>query len=196
MSPKELMFRAKQTLERAAAEGVRGARGATSLLEDGERSVSCGEPLCCSSGPFQLFQLAQASARVEGYGIPAKGLTGRGYEGHYFWDARFTSSFLVHTAPALARISCAIVIVCWTKPGRGHVKSTSEGPVPLAYHQRGRASAYYAAGTAQYHINADIAYALVHYVQATNDTEFRLNVELRFGGDGTPVGGSGCVLGT
>ncbi len=34
------------------------------------------------------------------------------------------------------------------------------------------ASAYYAAGTAQYHINADIMYALRKYVQATGDEAF------------------------
>ena len=34
------------------------------------------------------------------------------------------------------------------------------------------ASAYYAAGTAQYHINADIMYALRKYVQATGDELF------------------------
>ena len=34
------------------------------------------------------------------------------------------------------------------------------------------ASAYYAAGTAQYHINADIMYALRKYVNATGDQEF------------------------
>ena len=34
------------------------------------------------------------------------------------------------------------------------------------------ASAYYAAGTAQYHIDADIAYALSQYVAATGDLEF------------------------
>jgi len=34
------------------------------------------------------------------------------------------------------------------------------------------ASAYYAAGTAQYHINADIMYALRKYVQATGDESF------------------------
>ena len=34
------------------------------------------------------------------------------------------------------------------------------------------ASAYYAAGTAQYHINADIMYALRKYVNATGDREF------------------------
>jgi alpha,alpha-trehalose phosphorylase len=34
------------------------------------------------------------------------------------------------------------------------------------------ASAYYAAGTAQYHINADVAFALAKYVRATGDEEF------------------------
>ena len=42
----------------------------------------------------------------------------------------------------------------------------------MAHHQRGEASAYYAAGTAQYHINADIMYALRKYVQATGDEQF------------------------
>jgi hypothetical protein len=34
------------------------------------------------------------------------------------------------------------------------------------------ASAFYAAGTAQYHIDADIAYALDQYTRVTGDTEF------------------------
>jgi alpha,alpha-trehalose phosphorylase len=37
------------------------------------------------------------------------------------------------------------------------------------------ASAYYAAGTAQYHINADIMYALRKYVQATGDANLLFN---------------------
>ena len=34
------------------------------------------------------------------------------------------------------------------------------------------ASAYYAAGTAQVHIDADVVYALVQYVNATGDVGF------------------------
>jgi alpha,alpha-trehalose phosphorylase len=37
------------------------------------------------------------------------------------------------------------------------------------------ASAYYAAGTAQYHIDADIMYALKKYVEVTGDDDFRFN---------------------
>jgi alpha,alpha-trehalose phosphorylase len=35
---------------------------------------------------FNLFHILQASARAEEAGVPAKGLTGQAYEGHYFWD--------------------------------------------------------------------------------------------------------------
>lgn len=35
---------------------------------------------------WKLFQLFQASARVEGAGIGARGPTVQTYEGHYFWD--------------------------------------------------------------------------------------------------------------
>ena len=66
------------------------------------------------------------------------------------------------------------------------------------------ASAYYAAGTAQYHINADIMYALRKYVQATGDELFlqdcgaemlvetaRLWLDLGFYSDGK--GGKFCI---
>ena len=53
---------------------------------------------------WNLFQLLQASGRVEGYSIPARGLTGRVYEGHYFWDTEiYVLPFLIYTAPELAK---------------------------------------------------------------------------------------------
>lgn len=36
---------------------------------------------------FALFHVLQAGARAEERAIPAKGLTGSGYDGHTFWDA-------------------------------------------------------------------------------------------------------------
>ena len=33
-------------------------------------------------------------------GMPAKGLTGHGYEGHYFWDTEiYVLPFLIYTSP-------------------------------------------------------------------------------------------------
>ena len=53
---------------------------------------------------WNLFQILQASGRAEGTGIPAKGLTGQTYEGHYFWDTEiYVLPFLTYTAPEIAR---------------------------------------------------------------------------------------------
>ena len=53
---------------------------------------------------WNLFQLLQASERAEGHGIPARGLTGRTYEGHYFWDTEIdVLPFLAYTRPWIAR---------------------------------------------------------------------------------------------
>jgi alpha,alpha-trehalose phosphorylase len=51
-----------------------------------------------------LFHLYQATARADGMGVPAKGLTGHGYEGHYFWDTEiYVLPFLIYTNPHAAR---------------------------------------------------------------------------------------------
>ena len=53
---------------------------------------------------WNLFQLAQATWRAEGTGIPAKGLTGDAYDGHYFWDTEtYVLPFLAYTQPRIAR---------------------------------------------------------------------------------------------
>ncbi|HYY44742.1 MAG TPA: family 65 glycosyl hydrolase, partial [Actinomycetota bacterium] len=45
-----------------------------------------GDPQLQQAVRFALFQVVQAAARAEQRAIPAKGLTGRGYDGHTFWD--------------------------------------------------------------------------------------------------------------
>jgi alpha,alpha-trehalose phosphorylase len=53
---------------------------------------------------FNLFHVLQASARAENTGVPAKGLTGAAYEGHYFWDSEiYVLPFLTYTAPRIAK---------------------------------------------------------------------------------------------
>jgi alpha,alpha-trehalose phosphorylase len=53
---------------------------------------------------WNLFQLMQATECAEGHGVSARGLTGRNYEGHYFWDAEiYVLPFLIYTQPRLAR---------------------------------------------------------------------------------------------
>ena len=123
---------------------------------------------------FNLFHILQASARAEDTGVPAKGLTGQAYEGHYFWDTEiYLLPFLIYTSPRIARNLLAFRYKMLPQ-ARARAKELGHrgAMFPWRTISGEEASAYYAAGTAQYHINADIMYALRKYVQATGDEAF------------------------
>ena len=123
---------------------------------------------------FNLFHILQASARAEDTGVPAKGLTGQAYEGHYFWDTEiYLLPFLTYTSPRIAR---NLLTFRYKMLPQARARARQLGHRGAMFPWRTingeEASAYYAAGTAQYHINADIMYALRKYVQATGDELF------------------------
>jgi alpha,alpha-trehalose phosphorylase len=123
---------------------------------------------------FNLFHMLQASARAEDAGVPAKGLTGKAYEGHYFWDTEiYVLPFLTYTSPRIAR---NLLTFRYKMLPQARARARQLGHQGAMFPWRTingeEASAYYAAGTAQYHINADIMYALRKYVQATGDEPF------------------------
>jgi alpha,alpha-trehalose phosphorylase len=118
----------------------------------------------------------QATARGEGHGVPAKGVTGRGYEGHYFWDTEvYVVPFLAHTNPQWAKQVLEFRVGMLDAARR---RAREVGHAGALYPWRTisgeEASAWYAAGTAQYHINADIAYAMHQYNRVTGDLGFML----------------------
>src|SRR6516162_2764005 len=123
---------------------------------------------------FNLFHILQASARAEETGVPAKGLTGQAYEGHYFWDTEiYLLPFLTYTSPRIARNLLAFRHKMLPQARARAQELGHRGAMfPWRTISGEEASAYYAAGTAQYHINADIMYALRKYVQATGDELF------------------------
>jgi alpha,alpha-trehalose phosphorylase len=123
---------------------------------------------------FNLFHILQASARAEQTGVPAKGLTGQAYEGHYFWDTEiYVLPFLTYTSPHIAR---NLLMFRYKMLPQACARARELGHRGAMFPWRTisgeEASAYYAAGTAQYHINADIMYALRRYVKATGDDLF------------------------
>jgi len=123
---------------------------------------------------FNLFHILQASARAEDVGVPAKGMTGQAYEGHYFWDTEiYVLPFLTYTAPRIARNLLTFRYKMLPQARERARQLGHRGAMfPWRTISGEEASAYYAAGTAQYHINADIMYALRKYVQATGDEQF------------------------
>src|SRR5215813_5935866 len=126
---------------------------------------------------LNLFHILQASARAEHTGVPAKGVTGQAYEGHYFWDTEvYLFPFLIYTAPRQARNLLRFRYRMLDRArARARELSHRGALFPWRTINGEEASAYYEAGTAQYHINADIMYALRKYVNATGDYEFLYN---------------------
>jgi alpha,alpha-trehalose phosphorylase len=123
---------------------------------------------------FNLFHILQAAARAEDTGVPAKGLTGQAYEGHYFWDTEiYLLPFLIYTSPRIAK---NLLTFRYNMLSQARTRARELGHRGAMFPWRTisgeEASAYYAAGTAQYHINADIMYGLRKYVQATGDEAF------------------------
>jgi alpha,alpha-trehalose phosphorylase len=174
----ELVERADRALDRARRGGIDKllAQQEGYLAEFWDRAdvVVRGDPAIQQIIRFNLFHIGQASARAERVGIPAKGLTGDGYEGHYFWDAEiYVLPFLVYTEPRLAR---NLLLFRYTMLEKARTRAREVNQKGALFPWRTisgeEASAYYAAGTAQYHINADIMYALKKYVEISGDTDF------------------------
>ncbi|MGW0416654.1 glycoside hydrolase family 65 protein [Streptomyces collinus] len=127
---------------------------------------------------FALFHVLQAGARAEQRAIPAKGLTGSGYDGHAFWDTEmFVLPVLTHTAP-----QAVAEALRWRHNTLDEARERAAqlglggAAFPWRTIQGAEGSAYWPAGTAAFHVNADIADAVVRYVEATGDTAFEREV--------------------
>ncbi|MCX7951749.1 MAG: glycoside hydrolase family 65 protein [Clostridiales bacterium] len=124
---------------------------------------------------FNMFHILQSTGRDGITNICAKGLTGEGYEGHYFWDTEmYIVPMFTYTMPEVARKLLEYRYNILDKArDRARQMSHKKGALFSWRSINGEeCSAYFPASTAQYHINADIAYAIKKYYEATNDIEF------------------------
>ena len=127
---------------------------------------------------LNLFHVYQSTSRDGSGSVAAKGLTGEGYEGHYFWDAEaFMLPTMVGVAPELVRGMLEY---------RYHTLDRARLHAREMNHPRGalypwrtisgdECSAYFPSGSAQYHINAAVAWAIRLYVDASGDESFLLS---------------------
>jgi alpha,alpha-trehalose phosphorylase len=129
---------------------------------------------------FALFHTLQSGARAEQRAIAAKGLTGPGYDGHCFWDTEaFVLPVLTYTSP-----DAAADALRWRRStlGLAEERARTLGLAGAAFPWRTirgqECSSYWPAGTAAFHIGADIAAAVVRYVAATGDEDFERDVGL------------------
>ncbi|WP_018155845.1 glycoside hydrolase family 65 protein [Demetria terragena] len=175
---RELIDRCERTLDRANEDGVEAQFEAQREWLDAfwERSdvELPRQPDLQQATRWNLFALTQATARADGLGIPAKGVSAAGYGGHYFWDAEiYAMPFSTYTTPNATRNALRFRYSLLPAARRRAVDLSQKGALfPWRTINGNEASAYYAAGTAQYHIDADIAYAVSQYVGATGDLDF------------------------
>ncbi len=137
-----------------------------------------GDPEVQQAVRFALFQILQAGARAEGRAIPAKGLTGSGYDGHAFWDTEtYVLPVLTYTAPST--VADALRWRHSTLP-QARQRSAQMGLAGALFPWRtitgSECSSYWPAGTAAFHLGADIADAAVRYMEATGDERFEREV--------------------
>ena len=129
---------------------------------------------------FSLFHVLQAGARAEGRAIAAKGLTGTGYDGHCFWDTEaFVLPMLTHIAPetvahALRWRHSTLALAT----ERARQLGLAGAAFPWRTIQGEECSSYWPASTAAFHVNADIADAVIRYLDTTDDKAFERSVGL------------------
>lgn len=123
---------------------------------------------------FNVFHLLQSVGKDGRTNIAAKGVTGEGYEGHYFWDTEtYIFPVFLYSHPEICK--ALLEHRYWILPrARERAKTLAHKGALYAWRtiDGDETSAYYAAGTAQYHINADIIHALKMYYEATGDKDF------------------------
>ena len=123
---------------------------------------------------FNLYHLLQAAGRDGHTNLGAKGLTGEGYEGHYFWDTEiYALPIFTYLVPETARRLVEYRHATLPQARRRARQLHHRGALfPWRTINGEEASAYFPAGTAQYHIDADVTYAARRYALATGDTVF------------------------
>jgi alpha,alpha-trehalose phosphorylase len=134
---------------------------------------------------YNMFQLLQSAGDDGKTSIAAKGLSGEGYEGQYFWDSEiYAFTHFLYTNPQLGRSLLQYRYTILDKAReRAKMLGFDKGALfPWRTIHGEECSAYYPAGTAQYHINADIAYAIKQYVDVTDDKDFlvQMGAEILF----------------
>lgn len=137
-----------------------------------------GDPLLQQGMRFNLLHLFMSVGKDGRSNIGAKGLTGPGYDGHYFWDSEiYILPFLIYTKPELARNLLSFRFNTLDKArNRARALAHTTGALyPWRTIGGDECSAFFPAGTAQYHINAAIAYAIRSYFYATDDWQFMLD---------------------
>lgn len=127
---------------------------------------------------LNMLHLTMSAGKDGHRNIAAKGLTGPGYDGHYFWDSEiYIIPYFIYTQPDVARNLLSYRFHCLEQAkSRAKEMGHNQGALfPWRTISGEECSSYFPAGTAQYHINAAISYAVQQYFKASQDWQFIWN---------------------
>lgn len=174
----ELQEHVMRELEQAAEAGF------DTLLEEQEAFLQAfwdaaditidGDAALQQALRFSAFHLLQSTGRDGETNVAAKGLTGEFYEGHTFWDTEaYILPFFLHTQPEVAKQLLLFRYNTLEEARQNARRMKLKGALfPWRTINGHEASGYFMGATIQYHIDADIAYAVARYLSATGDTAF------------------------
>ena len=160
LDPEYWMIRQQEKLDRFWKE--------SRVTVDGDKKLQ-------ASLDYSLYTLFCSAGRDEISNVPAKGLSGEGYEGHYFWDSEiYIFPFFLLTNPDIAKNMLAY---------RHHILPEAREHAKTMGHEKGalyawrtisgsECSGYYPSGSAQYHLSGDVAHSFIQYYLATGDIAF------------------------
>jgi alpha,alpha-trehalose phosphorylase len=139
-----------------------------------------GDPALQQATRFGLFHVLQAGARTEQRAIAAKGLTGSGYDGHTFWDSEaFVLPVLTYTLPQAAADALRWRHATLDRARmRAQTLELNGAAFPWRTIHGEECSGYWPAGTGAFHINADIAAAVIRYQSAAGGDDFEREIGL------------------
>lgn len=124
---------------------------------------------------FNIYQLIQSVGKDRYSNIAPKGLSGDGYEGHYFWDSEmFIHPFFTITNPGITKtlIEYRYATLDMAR-NNARIMGHKKGALyPWRTIMGCECSGFFPAGSAQYHINGAVAYSIIAYYLATKDIEF------------------------
>ena len=126
---------------------------------------------------FNVYSLYHHSPLDGKRSIAAKGISGEGYEGHYFWDTEtYMLPYFILTHPSKAKhlLLYRYALLPDAKEEAKNLGATRGAKMPWRTLSGKESSPYYPAGSAQIHINSDVALAYIQYYYATFDHEFMM----------------------
>jgi len=130
---------------------------------------------------YSVYQLLASAGKEPHSNISAKGLSGEGYEGHYFWDTEvYMLPFFTLTNPLIARnlLRFRYETLNYSRERALQMGHQRGAKIPWRTISGTECSGYFPAGSAQYHINADVAYSNIQYFLISNDIQYMLDYGL------------------